>query len=81
MSAKLFIPQLQVLPSGGDLYLRCEHCGGMDFKAHVRPVAEATARMRHLECSKCKHLFDVDEDGFLGGYGKIDVRETPKRLV
>ncbi len=62
------------------MYLRCASCAGMNFKAHVRPKHQA-ARLTVLECLRCKKIFKVDDDAFLEGDGKIDIRENDKRLL
>lgn len=65
MPAKLRIPARQVIPSGGDRYLRCGNCGGQAFRAQVLP-REYTARLRYLVCSRCEAVGEVDDAALIG---------------
>lgn len=71
---------LIILPSNGDLYLRCGKCGKQEFKVHVRPHHQA-ARVRVIECARCKKIFKVDDESYLEGDGKIDSDEINKKAL
>lgn len=65
MGVKLKIPARQVLPSHGDVYLRCGSCGSKEFRAQVLPL-RMTARLRYLVCAGCGGVGEVDDVAMVG---------------
>lgn len=67
----LIVPQQQIRASGGDLNLRCAHCGSMKFRVHVRPIilpsGEERAGPTVIVCgnSKCGRQYKIDDQGLL----------------
>jgi hypothetical protein len=56
-----------VIPSGGDVTLRCGKCGSTDFTAHVRPQSMGAARITTLVCNLCAKRFPFNDQGETGG--------------
>lgn len=70
--AKLKLTPTIIIPSRGDLYMRCGDCGEMKFGGHIRPHPGGAGRLVDLICAKCLKVYKLDEQGFLEGGGKID---------
>ncbi len=59
-------PQI-IVPSAGEKLIRCDRCGMMAFRAHVRLVSHGAAKLTNLECLTCKKLFQVDDRALMAG--------------
>lgn len=68
----LRVPRRQVLPSFGDLVLRCGKCGSRQFRLHVQPEA-GTARLVEVVCEHCARVRKIDPQGRIDSHGKSEV--------
>jgi hypothetical protein len=57
-----------VMPSGGDVLMRCGKCGATDYSVHVRPsLTGSVARVTNLVCNVCQKVFELNDKAQLGG--------------
>lgn len=60
-----------IVPSAGDLHLRCGVCGSMDFGVHVSLVGDRV-KPSAIACLTCKRFYNVNPDGFVVGSGRAE---------
>lgn len=68
-----------VLPSHGDVHMRCGECGSTDFTAHLKPARLGAAKLTWLVCSVCGKTFPFDNEGQTGGTLTLSKADARKR--
>lgn len=81
--AKIRMPRVQIIPSGGDVKFHCGHCDSLAFRLHVAPPGIGSERVlpkiTHVVCTGCARRWRVNDAGEVDAAGKIGTKKRGQK--